>query len=260
MTTPFQFERDLIVSLGILARTHTKFDPALKYAGGVVHAGGFNVHAFVVDHRDGEVVAAEFNQIFAEEDPLQHAEQRAIRSAYRRLKDKRPRAPGVTVEQYYKTQCFMEPGVKDEDFIQGGCSLYNTFDPCGLCATTLLACYMKRIAYLFADHKFSDVYDAMKRDYFRGRDSIKQPVTTRLEAHGLQLSAVKLIEDLKSKVDELEKAGTPLVMTLDQCPKELAEAAALLGAWDESACVTTGDELLRNRRTLRDVRRIALGI
>lgn len=260
MTAQYIFERDMIVSLGILARTYAAFDPPIRRGSGAVHAGGFNVHAFVVDNRDGEVLAAEYNQIFVTEDPLEHAEQRAIRSAFRRLKEKIPRLAGITVEQYYKTQLFMEPGVSDEAFHTTGCSLYNTFDPCGFCATTLVACYMKRIAYLFEDHKFSAVYDLMKRDYFKGRDSIKQPVTVAENGTGITGAAAELVKGLRAKVHKLESTGIPLVMTLDHCGPELESAATLLADWKDSSLVTMGDELDRNRRTLKDVQRIALGI
>ena len=136
------------------------------------------------------------------------------------------------------------------DFATRGCTLYNTFDPCGMCAVTLLACYMKRIIYLFEDAKFSAVYDYM-RQYFKGRDSAKEPVTLGNQSELIGLTK-SLLARLRQRVHELEHQATPvpLVMTLDYCRDELGAALQLLLAAQSSDLVTTGNEKACNERTL----------
>ncbi len=256
----FMLERDTLMALGVLARAYVDFDPPISTAGKMPHSRGFNVHCLVLDNRDGEVLAVARNQIYSDEDPLQHAEQVGIRLSMKRLKVKRPRAAGRTVVDYYKGDLFMEPGNTEEDFAFKGCTLYNTFDPCGFCATTSLVCYMKRIAYLFEDKKFNGVYELMKEKYFTKRDSIKQPTVTNEMAGGFIGSASKLLLGLRRKVHDLEGSGTDLVQTLDQCRDDLAQASTLLAEVNANSLTTTGKEGDCNRRTLTDLQRMVLGI
>ncbi len=260
MQKNFMLERDTLMALGVLARAYVDFDPPISTAAKAPHPRGFNVHCLVLDNRDGEVLAMARNQIHAEEDPLQHAEQVCIRLAMNRLKAKRPRAAGRTVVDYYKGDLFMEPGVAEEDFAFKGCTLYNTFDPCGFCATTSLVCYMKRVAYLFEDKKFNGVYDLMKEKYFTKRDSIKEPTRTDEQSAGFIAPASRLLLGVRKKVHDLEEAGTDLVLTLDHCREELAEAATQLAELKADHLSTTGPEGDRNLRTLEGLQRIVLGI
>ena len=156
-----------------MAANYVRFDPALKIGNDTSHARGFNVQCLIVDNVDGEVLAIEQNRIHADHNPLQHAEQIGIRNAMARLHAKRPRPGNLSVEKYYKQKLFMAPGSNPPDYVNVGCTLYNSFDPCGFCAVTLLVCYMKRIAYLFEDKKFDGVYEQM-RAYFKNRESIKE--------------------------------------------------------------------------------------
>jgi tRNA(Arg) A34 adenosine deaminase TadA len=254
----FACERDAIVALGLLAYHYATFDPPMPVGSGkTTHVRGFNVRAFVVDNRDGEVVAVGHNQIYADENPLQHAEQTAVRAAITRLHAKYPRPSGMTVDAYYKTQLFMSPGVERSDFLRRGCTLYNTFDPCGMCAVTLLVCYMKRIAYLFEDRKFSAVYGHMKANYFSGRDSAKEPVTLEAsDSSPLIGEASRQLTACRAAVHRLEQANVPLVHTLDTCFQELGEAATTLSRLTADALITTGDEQRCNARTLRDLQRL----
>lgn len=260
MTSQFMLERDLIAAMGILARAYVDFDPPVVRGDKQTHVTGFNVHCFVLDNRDGEVIAVGRNRIFAESDPLQHAEQVGIRQALSRLKEKRPRPSGMPVTDYYKGHLFMEPGTSEADFSTKGCTLYNTFDPCGFCATTLLVCYMKRIAYLFEDAKFSEVYGMMKREYFKGRDSVKQPIEVVENGEGFIATSSRLLSTLRSKVHQLEQNGTDLVLTLDVCREDLSQASVLLSQLTENSLQTSGNERVMNVKTLRDVQRIALGV
>jgi tRNA(Arg) A34 adenosine deaminase TadA len=260
MKTDFMIERDTIMTLGILARAYVDFDPPISTAPKAPHTTGFNVHCLVLDNRDGEVLAVARNRIFAESDPLQHAEQGGIRLAMARLKAKRPRPARMTVVEYYKGELFMQPGTTDADFAFKGCTLYNTFDPCGFCATTSLVCYMKRIAYVFEDKKFSGVYDLMKTQYFTNRDSIKEPTATSANAKGFIGPAGQLVADLRKKVHDLEEDGTDLVLTLDRCREDLAKASSMLANLGPDSLQTTGDEAKYNLKTLTDVQRLVLGM
>jgi hypothetical protein len=150
----------------------------------------------------------------------------------------------------------MSPGTAPEDFFNRGCTLYNTFDPCGMCAVTLLVCYMKRIAYLFDNRQFAMVYDDMRK-YFRGRESIKEPLGLLEDGddHPLRKGS-RLIQETREKVKHLEESGTPLMTTLDQCRDELQQAALLLIETDSDHLITLGEERERNLRTLHDIKRV----
>lgn len=257
MNEIFKLERDCLAGLGLLASTHIRFDPQLKSGNSVSHAYGFNVHCLVVDNSDGEVLALERNRIHKDGNPLQHAEQVGVRAAIARLHEKRPREVGISVEYYYKNLLFMAPGTAPEDFLNRGCTLYNTFDPCGMCAVTLLVSYMKRIAYLFDDAKFATVYEDMRR-FFKGRDSVKEPLGLLEDGddHPLRKGSL-LIRQLREKVRSLEHDDhVPLVETLDHCRDELQQATALLIETDASDLITTGEELERNTRTLKGIKRL----
>ncbi|SIN78049.1 tRNA(Arg) A34 adenosine deaminase TadA [Singulisphaera sp. GP187] len=256
MSSLFQIERDCIATLGLLTSNYIRFDPEVRKGAVVTHVRGYNVHTLVVDNIDGEVLSLEQNRIHQDENPLQHGEQVAIRSAIERVKAKRPRQVGVAVEAYYKSSMFMAAGSTPEDFLNSGCTLYNTFDPCGMCAVTLLACYMKRIAYVFADKKHSAVYDAM-REYFKGRESIKEPValSEKSDEASFVARASKLIRDLQVRVTALEEAGTPLVQTLDACYEPLKAAAQLLIGTSVDDLASAGVDRDRNAKTLLDIKR-----
>src|SRR5438046_1900928 len=127
-------ERDAIASMGLLARAYFLFDAPIELGDGKppTHFRGLNVHCFVIDHADGELLAAERNMIHAEENPLHHAEQRAVRAAIDRIRQKRPRPAEMTVESYYQTMMFMARGSTAGDYLRRGCTLYNAFDPCAM--------------------------------------------------------------------------------------------------------------------------------
>lgn len=257
MSDLFKAERDCLAGLGLLASTYLRFDPQLKSGTSFSHAHGFNVHCLVIDNVDGEALALERNRIHADDNPLQHAEQVGIRAALDRLHEKRPRADGISVEKHYKNFLFMGSGTNTEDFMNKGCTLYNTFDPCGMCAVSLLVAYMKRIAYLFEDEKFSAVYDSM-RTYFKNRESVKEPLAL-LEGTGDNplIAGSTLIRALRTKVTDLEhKEKVPLVETLDHCRDELRQATELLTQTTAASLQTTCDELTRNTRTLSGIKRL----
>lgn len=246
-------ERDCIVALGLLARNFIRFDPPIPVAGKTTHSEGFNVHCCVIDNVDGEVLALEQNAIHSKEDPLQHAEQRAIRAALARLHEKRPRSASQTVEEYYKSSLFMSPGETESDFIRSGCTLYNTFDPCAMCAVTLLIAYMKRIVYVIDDVKYATVYEDMKSKYFSSRQSQKSRVELPSSRSALVDGARELVGELVRRI--ANQSGVELIHALDHCREELGRAGDLLRRATSQDLVTTGDDLQRNLRTLSDLQR-----
>lgn len=255
MTEIFKLERDTIAALGLLAATYIRFDPSIKSGAGVSHALGFNVHCLVIDNVDGEVVALERNRIYADNNPLQHAEQLGVRAALATLQKKHPRPIDMSVEKYYKEALFMDRGVEPSDFFNRGCTLYNTFDPCGMCAVTLLVCYMKRIAFLFDDEKFGTVYEEMRK-YFAGRESVKEALSLIEDGNDNPLKkAAVLTRALRAKVAALVKTKVPLVMTLDQCKNELEAATSLLIDTSEQHLFTEGEERKRNSNTLAGIKK-----
>jgi tRNA(Arg) A34 adenosine deaminase TadA len=258
MSELMKSERDCLAGLGLLASTYIHFDPELVRGKSVSHAYGFNVNCLVIDNADGEVVAIERNRIYADNNSLQHAEQVGIRAAMDRLHAKRPRDPGMPVDEYLSGHLFMEKGTAPEDFLNKGVTLYNTYDPCAMCAVTLLTCRMKRIAYLFADKQFETVYDMMRK-FYPGRDSVKEPLAVPDGKGSAALSqGAALILRLRGKVTKIEERGIPLVRSLDQaeCRDDLREATALLANLDESQLSTSGSERTRNARTLGDIKRL----
>ena len=263
----FKAERDTLVGLGLLTHTYQHFDPSIKSSGSSAHSFGFNVHCIVIDNCDGEVVGVAQNRIHADDNPLQHAEQLGVRVALDRLHIKRPRAIGQKVEDYYRTNLFMGPGSALGDYLNVGCTLYNTFDPCGFCATTLLVCYMKRITYLFEDDKFKDVYKYMGDNYFKNRESQKERVTLLTEGSDSLRAGAEIIRRLQKKVNELANPAPPspgqpaagkvdLVSTLDVCFEDLGEAADCLASVRASDLKTSGEQRTRNARTLDGLRAI----
>lgn len=254
----FKQERDTIVGLGLLAAAFVNFDPIVSINSRPTHVKGFNVQCIIVDNVDGEVLAVEKNWIHRDSNPLNHAEQVAIRAAMKRLHEKRPRAALEPADVYFKNSLFMAPGKAPEDFVYKGCTLYNSFDPCGMCALTLLIGYMKRIAFLFDDETFKEVYDAM-RPKVGERHSIKEPLSLVPVDDQTPLGrGAKLILELRDKVKELESPTVKLVNTLDFCYPELKQATEILIEITEASLRTTGSDRVLNVRTLNDLKKLCI--
>jgi tRNA(Arg) A34 adenosine deaminase TadA len=250
-------ERDAIASVGLLARTYFMFDPPIDLGAGAnpTHFRGLNVHCFVIDNTDGELIAAERNMIHAEESPIQHAEQRALRAAIERIRQKRPRQPNTTVEEYYKRRMFMDDGSSEEDYVRRGCTLYNAFDPCAMCAVTLLIASMKRIAYVVEDLKFAGFYQEVKGRYFSSRQSSHGKVDPGAVETQMTVRAANLLNVLNGRVSELLTKKIDLINVLDNSRDILSEAANFLQSLSASDLNTTGVELVQTTKTLSDVKR-----
>lgn len=250
-------ERDAIATLGLLAHTHFRFDQPIPMKAGTAptHFAGLNVHCCVVDNTDGEVLAVGQNTIHADENPLQHAEQVVVRAALERLKRKRPRAAGVTVEEYYRSSLFMAKGSRPADFVRVGCTLYNTFDPCAMCAVTLLIAYMKRIAFVIPDVKYEGFYEDTKKKYFPTRESVRESVKFDGADSAFVRGVRELHAGLLKRVQDLLGKHVDLINVLDQSADILAGAAALLQKTTAADLATKGDDRARNARTLADMKR-----
>ncbi|MBP3954081.1 hypothetical protein J8F10_02065 [Gemmata sp. G18] len=257
MDEQLRTERDAIATLGLLARTYFLFDRPIPARTGAppTHFAGLNVHCCVIDNTDGEVLAVGRNSIHADENPLQHAEQVVIRAAHERLRRKRPRGAGVTVEDYYRSSLFMAKGGQPGDFLRVGCSLYNAFDPCAMCACTLLIAYMKRIAYVIPDKKYEGFYEETKKKFFSSRESVRESVALAGADSAFVRGVQQLHTDLLARIQELVAGGTDLINVLDHSEPLLARAAQLLQSATEKDLVTTDDDRTRNARTLADFKR-----
>ena len=104
---------------------------------------------------------------FSERTPVEHAEQRALRTAIARIGVKRPRAPATTVEEYYRTQMFYNDGAEEADFLKRGATIYTTLEPCPMCATTILVCRVKRTVFLLQDTTFGGEWISAKSQYYK---------------------------------------------------------------------------------------------
>lgn len=246
-------ERDAICTIGLLAHNYMEFDPGIEIPGwGVTHRVGFNVHCCVVDNVDGELLAIDKNTIHSDDNPLQHAEQRALRGAMDRLHLKRPRPSDMTVEKYYQQMLFMRPGTSEHDMLASGCTMYNTFDPCAMCAVTLLLAYMKRIVYILPDDKYAGLYEDVKAKYFSNRESVKE-LARIAGAPSRFIGAVhEIARALSAKVEHLKANGVQLIHVLDHCRDELRSSAQLLQTSGVHDLITDNGGSEANARTLRE--------
>lgn len=129
-----QVERDALGLLGVLSHAFLTWDPPVpagQDASGrpdFTHFRGLNIQALVIDNTDGEVLALEKNSIHESEDPSRHAEPAALRAAVARLRVKRPRGAGTSVENYYRSQLFYADGDDAAAYARAGCTLFTSLD------------------------------------------------------------------------------------------------------------------------------------
>jgi tRNA(Arg) A34 adenosine deaminase TadA len=155
-------EKDAIAFVGLMSYMYSNWDPPVTTGSGVndlTHYHGLNICGLIVDNTDGEVLGIERNGIHQFDSPLEHGEQRVLRSAISRIHLKRPRQPTKTVEEYYREQMFYAPGNTPSDPIYAGCSLYSSLEPCPMCTATLCVCRMKRIVYCIPDNTYGGSWD-----------------------------------------------------------------------------------------------------
>ena len=255
MQEPILAERDALVVLGIMTRLYQAFDAPIVVPPGsnILHCRGYNVFSCVVDNADGEALVIDYNSNHADENPLQHGEQRALREAIPKIHAKRPRPVSQAPEDYYRTSIF---GGTAADGLRTGCTLYNTLDPCLMCASTLLVTRMRRTAFLIEDAKFKGAWDKLKADYFandpldHGEVKLEKGVSPWVGQVEVMLTA------MRAKAEQLRLHGIKDIHFFDHFYEEGKQASELLLKTTAADLVSTGDDLARSKRTLQSIKQI----
>jgi tRNA(Arg) A34 adenosine deaminase TadA len=261
-----RIERDALAALGVLTHAYLTWDPPIPAGldgngrADFTHHAGLNIHALVIDNVDGEVLALERNQIHEWESPVMHAEQAAVRTANERLRAKRPRPAGMSVENYYRSRLFYAAGSSDGDFVRKGATLYTTLEPCPMCAATLLVCRMKRVVHVIPDKKFGGAWGDAARPGLKERFYPQYELRYETLAVGGGSDLCARVHDL---LDRLASAIAPLrdqqvqdTWFLDRLHSLLGDAMQLLiGAQSKDLAAPDADRAV-SERTLADLKRL----
>jgi tRNA(Arg) A34 adenosine deaminase TadA len=252
-------ERDAVAFLGLLTHAYLTWDapiPVTEPGGkaGFTHFGGLNIQALIVDNLDGEVLAMTKNSIHQTESPVNHAEQAAVRVAAERIRTKRPRASGTTVEDYYRNELFYKAGPADEDFVRKGSTLYTTLEPCPMCAATLLVCRMKRVVHLIPDKKFGGSFVGLKDRYYDSYELRYDLLGTGGGSPLLERTA-GLHAEFSAEIERLRVERVQDTQFLDRLHGLLARAMQALLSVTEADLSTSGNDCANVARTLSDLRR-----
>jgi tRNA(Arg) A34 adenosine deaminase TadA len=256
----FRAERDALAFLGLLSSLYLRFDPPISCGDGETaqptHFQGLNIHALIIDNADGEVLALEHNQIHAHQSPVEHAEQRALRTAIARIGAKRPRAPATTVEDYYRAQMFYDDGAEDADFLQRGATIYTSLEPCPMCATTILVCRVKRTVFLLQDTTYGGVWVSAKNQYYQ-KNHLKYGQLNLSDAGSSFIMRVHELHQMMSKrVEVLRDDKVIDTLIFDRLIEDLQRGFKMLCRASPEDLATVGDHNARNRRTFDDLRRM----
>lgn len=277
----FQSERDAIVFLGLLSHMYVNWDPPVQTLDPTLTTQyhGYNIHAAIIDNADGEVLALKRNLIHEFESPVDHGEQLAVRAAIQRLKSKRPRSSSQAVEEYYRASLFYDKGAELADFLNKGCTLYTTLEPCPMCTATLLVCRMKRVVYVTADSTYGGSWEGrrlQKGGIPATVGSANQQSETcscnglhdayysayQQQYEKLHLNEVagcfgriqELLERIRRRAAELELKKVPGTQFFDYLFPELGEAYAQFNNLKAAQLLTTGSDKTCNTKTLNELK------
>jgi tRNA(Arg) A34 adenosine deaminase TadA len=259
-------ERDALGFIGVLAHAYLTWDPPIAAgtdAAGkpdFTHYAGLNIHALIIDNLDGEVLAIERNLIHETEDPTRHAEQGAIRSALARLRIKRPRGAGVSVENYYRSHLFYDRGAGDEDYVRKGCTLYTTLEPCPMCTTTLCVCRMKRTVFVIPDKKYGGSWGTPQspgiKDKFYGSYDLAYAAFAVAGASPSATKAKVIADTLAPLIDAMRTQGVQDTWFLDRLHDQIGAALEALVALKDTDITASGTDRDINVKTLMDLKRL----
>lgn len=250
-----QSERDALAVLGLLAHAGLTWDPPVlagQYNGkpDYTHFVGLNIHALVIDNTDGEVLAIARNRIHESADPTRHAEPAAIDAALGRLHEKRPRKAGTSIEAYYRTELLYAPGSAPADFLEHGCTLYTTLEPCPMCAARLCVARMKRTAFLIQDCKFGGSFPTLLQRYYPMFALAYGPCSI-VGGSAAATKAAPIVATLAACVDQQRANGVQDIWFLDSATTVLGQAIAALAGLAMDAVSDS-----RNQRMLGDLKRL----
>jgi tRNA(Arg) A34 adenosine deaminase TadA len=257
----FRTERDALAFLGLLSALHLRFDPPIGSASGnqpqqVTHYGGLNIQALIIDNADGEVLALEQNQIHAHQSPVEHAEQRTLRSAIARIAAKRPRSCATTVEDYYRTQMFYGDGLGEADFLNRGATIYTSLEPCPMCATTILVCRVKRTVFLIQDNTYGGEWVTAKRQYY-DRYNLTYGQLRLSDADSPLIRHAREINDaIAKRVKCLHDERVIDTLFFDHLADDIQIAFKFFCGVSASDLASQGDYNAANARTLRDLKQV----
>jgi tRNA(Arg) A34 adenosine deaminase TadA len=252
-----QAERDAIAFLGLLSHMHVQFDPPIlaPKESAPTHFNGLNIHGMAIDNEDGEVLAIDRNIIHASESPLDHGEQRVLRVAIERVKQKRPRDPDTTIEAYYRSEMFIQPGTAAEDFLRKGATLYTTLEPCPMCAATLLVARVKRVVFIVNDDKYGGAWIDLKKRFYE-KDESTYGLLGISGGSELLETAARIHAEVLDRANALRASKVRDTHVFDHMRDLLETAFDQFAGLDASALVSIDPDRERNERTLADLKRL----
>lgn len=259
-------ERDALGFIGVLAHAYLTWDPPIVAGNDAAgkadftHYAGLNIHALIVDNLDGEVLAIERNMIHESEDPTRHAEQASIRSALARLRVKRPRGAGVSVESYYRSQLFYDRGAADDDYVRKGCTLFTTLEPCPMCTTTICVCRMKRTVFLIPDKKYGGSWGTAAspgiKQKFYGSYDLAYGACDVVGGSRAAVMAKAIADRMGPLIDDMRAKGLQDTWFFDRLHEHLGDALDALVTLKEADIAAQGSDRPINVRTLSDLKRL----
>lgn len=250
----YLLEKDAIAFLGLMSIAFKNFDKQFIHADGTpTHTKGLNIFAAIIDNIDGEVIGQKQNNIHENCNPMLHAEQLTLKEAIDKLKSKRPKPDGMSVENYYRNFLFNKQSAVGDFNV--GCTIYTTLEPCPFCTSALLVNRMKRIVYIIPDAAYGQSYFLLKDKFYKSYDityeSIKIPTYSKSTLINFAGSKLKWLVDYTNSYPQ---NATLYLDSLNEFLKECSEF--FLGLVD-SDLITINSDLVKNTKTLLNLQKKA---